>query len=88
MTVSVNVGTAPTYVPFVQLADDYDFAGNDTAEKSIKLSFSASFLDAVGATYIASPGQVPSSLGIFYLNTLSSGGGDSGAFSYTYKAIL
>jgi hypothetical protein len=88
MTVSVNVGTAPTYTPFVQLSDEYDFAGNDTSEKSTKLSFSAAFLDAVGATYIASPGQVPSSLGIFYINSLSSGGGDSVAFSYTYKAIL
>jgi len=85
ITVSVNVGTAPTYTPFVQLSDDYDFAGNDTSEKSIKLSFTAAFLDAVGATYIASPGQVPSSLGIFYINALS---GDSGSFSYTYKAIL
>ena len=85
ITVSVNVGTAPTYTPFVQLTDDYDFAGNDTSEKSIKLSFTAAFLDAVGATYIASPGQVPSSLGIFYINALS---GDSGSFSYTYKAIL
>lgn len=85
MTVSVNVGTAPTYVPFVQLSDDYDFAGNDTSEKSIKLSFTAAFLDAVGAVYIATPGQVPSSLGIYYINSLA---GDSGSFSYTYKAIL
>lgn len=85
MTVSVNVGTSPTYVPFVQLSDDYDFAGNDTSEKSIKLSFTAAFLDAVGAVYIATPGQVPSSLGIYYINALA---GDSGSFSYTYKAIL
>ena len=88
MTVSVYLGTAPTYTPSVQLSDEYDFAGTDTSEKSIKLSFSAALLDATGATYIASPGQVPSSLGIFYLNLLSTGGGDSGAFSYTYKAIL
>jgi hypothetical protein len=85
MTVSVNIGTAPTYVPFVQLSDDYDFAGNDTSEKSIKLSFTAAFLDAVGAVYIATPGQVPSSLGIYYINALA---GDSGSFSYTYKTIL
>ena len=85
MTVSVNIGTAPTYVPFVQLSDDYDFAGNDTSEKSIKLSFTAAFLDAGGVIYIASVGQVPSSLGIYYINALS---GDSGSFSYTYKTIL
>lgn len=84
MTVSVNVGTSPTYVPFIQLSDDYDFAGNDTSEKSIKLSFTAAFLDAVGAVYIATPGQIPSSLGIYYINALA---GDSGSFSYTYKAI-
>ena len=88
ITVSVYLGTAPTYTPFVQLSDEYDFAGNDTSEKSIKLSFSAALLDAVGATYIGSPGQIPSSLSILYLNSLSTGGGDSGSFSYTYKAIL
>ena len=69
----------------VQLSDEYDFAGIDSANTiSLLLNFKASYLDQVGVAYLGSVGQVPSSIVINYENNLA---GDVGTFDYYYTAI-
>jgi hypothetical protein len=69
----------------IQLTDEYDFAGIDTANTtSLLLSFTASYLDQIGVAYLGSPGQEPSSIVVNYENNLP---GDVGTFDYSYSAI-
>jgi hypothetical protein len=69
----------------IQLTDDYDFAGIDTANTiSLLLNFKASYLDQLGVAFLGSAGQVPSSIVINYENNLT---GDVGTFDYSYIAI-
>ena len=85
MTISALIGTSPSYTAAkYQMSDDYDFAGVDSNEKSLKLTFSVKFLDQTGIDYTGAVGQVPSSIAVRYTNTLS---GDSGALTYTYTSI-
>jgi len=70
----------------IQLTDEYDFAGTDSANTiSLQLDFKASYLDQVGVAYIASAGQLPSSIAISYSNSLT---GDVGTLNYSYSSIL
>jgi hypothetical protein len=85
MTISALIGTSPNYTAArYQMSDDYDFAGVDTNNKSLQLTFSVKFLDQTGTDYTGASGQVPSSIAVRYTNTLS---GDSGALTYTYTSI-
>jgi hypothetical protein len=69
----------------IQLTDEYDFAGIDTANTiSLLLNFRASYLDQLGVAFLGSAGQVPSSIVINYENNLA---GDVGTFDYSYIAI-
>jgi Major tropism determinant N-terminal domain len=68
----------------VKLSDEYDFIGTDsTGLNAIKLEFRVRFLDNTGATYTGALGQVPSSIDVQYINTMSS---DNGTFTYTYNS--
>jgi hypothetical protein len=85
MTISALIGTSPSYTAAkYQMSDDYDFAGVDTSNKSLQLTFSVKFLDQTGVDYTGASGQVPSSLAVRYTNTLN---GDSGTFTYSYTSI-
>jgi hypothetical protein len=67
----------------IQLADDYNFAGTDSGNTTAQiLTFSANFLDATGAIYVGSGGQVATTIAIYYTNTLS---GDAGTLNYSYS---
>jgi len=67
---------------YIQLSDDYDFAGRDTTNAtSPLLAFSAKFLDASGAIYTGAPGQIASNVAVFYKNTLTN---DVGRLNYSY----
>lgn len=77
--------TIATSAAVIFLVDDFDYVGNVTETDAIKLNFTASFLDEVGATYTGAPGQVPYSIAVSYTNTLAA---DAGFLSYTYTAIL
>jgi hypothetical protein len=69
----------------IQLSDEYDFAGADpNFTYAPLLDFEAKFFDQAGALYIGSAGQVPSSIAVRYLNTLSN---DNGVLSYSYQSI-
>jgi hypothetical protein len=85
LSVALNLGNGPSYNTNIQLSDEYNFAGVDTAQKSLQLVFTAALLDQTGVLYTGSLGQTPSSLAILYRNTLS---GDSGFLSYSYTIIL
>ncbi len=85
ISIALNLGNSPSYNTNIQLSDEYNFAGVDTAEKSLQLVFSAQLLDQTGTAYTALPGQIPSSLAVLYRNTLS---GDSGNLSYSYSIII
>ena len=80
MTLSADVGSAQ-----VQLCDEFDFAGNDSSGNSVKLDFSAFFLDALGVVYTGAVGQSPYSIIVYYTNTLTS---DTGSFIYSYKSSI
>ena len=70
----------------IQLSDDFNFAGSDPSDTTaLILDFSASFLDAVGATYTGAAGQQPYSIAINFSNNLS---GESGFLNYSYTATL
>ena len=87
MTISALISIAPSLSytnARYQLTDDYDFAGVDTNEKSLKLVFSVKFLDQIGADFTGAVGQVPSSIAVRYTNPLNS---DSGILTYTYTSI-
>lgn len=77
--ITADVGRAA-----IQYADDYSFAGPDASNTvSQVLTFSAVFLDASGALYTGSNGQVATSLAVYYVNTLAN---DSGILNYSYSA--
>jgi hypothetical protein len=80
MTLSADVGSAQ-----VQLCDEFDFAGNDSSGNSVKLDFSAGFLDSLGSAYTGAVGQSPYSIIVYYTNTLTS---DTGSFIYSYKSTI
>jgi hypothetical protein len=81
MTIAADITRAK-----IQLTDEYDFAGTDSANTiSLQLDFKASYLDQVGVTYQASAGQLPSSIAISYSNSLT---GDVGTLNYSYTSIL
>jgi hypothetical protein len=87
MTISalVSTGAPVSYTNTrYQMADDYDFAGVDTNDKSLKLTFSVKFLDQTGVDFTGAGGQRPSSIAVRYTNTLV---GDTGILTYTYTAI-
>ena len=67
----------------IQLADDYNFAGSDSTNVIAQvLAFSTNFLDASGNVYTGSVGQVATTIGVYYTNTLS---GDAGTLNYSYS---
>jgi len=69
----------------IQLSDEYDFAGVDSANTiSLLLNFKASFLDQIGVAYLGSVGQELRSIVVNYENNLA---GDVGTFDYSYTAI-
>jgi hypothetical protein len=71
---------------YLQLSDEYDFAGVDTAlSVSTKLTFYGKFLDAIGNVYTGAAGQVISNVAIYYTNTLSN---DVGRLNYSYSATV
>jgi hypothetical protein len=72
---------------YLQLSDDYSFAGIDTnGTISRMLDFTVSFADQLGDEYTTSSiGQIPYSLVINYTNTLAA---DAGYFSYSYTATM
>jgi hypothetical protein len=77
--VTADIGRA-----IIQYADDYTFAGTDLGNTIAQvLTFTASYLDASGAVYTGAPGQVASTIAIFYTNTLAN---DSGVINYSYTA--
>jgi hypothetical protein len=80
ITISADITNAR-----IQLTDEYDFAGEDPGNTiSVLLSFKASYDDQIGAPYIGSVGQEPSSIVVSYENNLE---GDVGEFDYSYTAI-
>jgi len=71
---------------YLQLSDEYDFAGVDTAlGVSTKLAFYGKFLDARGNVYTGAVGQVIASVAIYYTNTLQN---DQGKLNYSYSATV
>ena len=81
MTISADIDNKQ-----IQLSDDYDFAGNDSAvTTAIILDFQVYFLDATGVIYTGANGQTTASIGVYYTNNLN---GDSGTLSYSYSASL
>ena len=85
LSIALNLGTSPSYNTNIQLSDEYNFAGVDTAQRSLQLTFTAVLFDQTGAVYTGALGQTPSSLAILYRNTLS---GDFGSLAYSYSIIL
>ncbi len=85
LSIAVHANSTAPYNTNIQLSDEYNFAGIDTAEKSLKLVFSAQLFDQTGAVYTGALGQIPSSLAVLYRNNLS---GDYGFLSYSYTIIL
>ena len=68
----------------IQLSDDYNFAGSDSGNSIAQvLTFSAFFLDATGAKYTGSIGQVATTIAIYYTNNLTN---DAGTLTYSYSA--
>jgi hypothetical protein len=86
MLLTAHVGGAGS-APIVQLSDDYNFAGVDTAigtsTTSLALTFSPTLINLAGTAYTGAVGTAPYSIGIYYSNTLT---GDSGTLYYTYTA--
>jgi hypothetical protein len=82
MTISADVHNigGTSYVYPLQLSDEYDFAGTET--NSLKLDFSAVYLDAAGGIYDPTDLTPPSSIQIQYNNQLTS---DVGSFTYLYS---
>jgi len=81
LTISADIADAS-----IQLSDDYNFSGTDVAGTiATTLDFKAVYYDAVGNLYTGAGGQVPTSIVIQYINTLS---GDSGKLSYSFLALM
>jgi hypothetical protein len=68
----------------IQLSDDFNFTGLDE-NKSTLLDFQSHFLDTNGDKYTSAPGQVPSSIGIFYADAVLN---DIGTLTYSYTATF
>jgi hypothetical protein len=80
-----NIG-GTSYIYPIQLSDEYDFGGSDTAfANSLQLDFSAVYLDAGGVVYNSADTAAPSSIQIQYTNSLS---GDTGVLVYSYSVIF
>jgi hypothetical protein len=75
---------ADTDYKVAQLSDEYNIAGANASDIT-KLAFSIVLLDEIGIPYIGTTGQIPASIGIYYINTLTS---DSGYLSYTYSVVI
>jgi len=67
---------------FIQLSDEYDYAGAGAISNQLALDFKAVFLDEIHEIYTGAEGQVPSSLAIQYVNQLTN---DAGHLRFTYK---
>jgi len=82
MTISADVHNigGTSYVYPLQLSDEYDFAGTET--DSLKLDFSAVYLDAAGGIYDPTDLTPPSSIQVQYNNQLVN---DDGSFVYSYS---
>ena len=77
------------YLYQIQLSDEYDFAGTDSAQylgtTSTQLDFTANFVDADGVTYNGSNATPPSSILVKYTNTLPS---DAGYLTFSYTVAF
>jgi hypothetical protein len=68
----------------LQLSDEFDYGGLDPSNLvAIVLDFNATFLDRTGAVYTGAVGQVPYSIAINYVNSLTN---DAGTMGFTYTA--
>lgn len=73
----------------IQLSDEYNFAGTDpSGNNQMLLDFKAQFIDATGAVYTGAAGQVPTSIGIYYVNLAWGSQTDQGYFNYSYHSLL
>lgn len=73
----------------IQLSDEYNFAGTDpSGNNQMLLDFKAQFIDATGAVFTGAPGQVPTSIGIYYTNLAWGSQTDQGYFNYSYSSYL
>lgn len=73
----------------IQLSDEYNFAGTDpSGNNQMLLDFTVKFIDAVGAVFTGAPGQVPTSIGIYYTNLAWGNQTDQGYFNYSYSSTL
>jgi hypothetical protein len=71
------------------LSDEYNFAGTDpSGNNQMLLDFKAQFIDATGAVYTGAAGQVPTSIGIYYVNLAWGNQTDQGYFNYSYHSLL
>ena len=52
------------------------------------LDFKAQFIDAAGVVFTGAPGQVPTSIGIYYTNLAWGNQTDQGYFNYSYSSYL
>jgi len=78
MTISADITNAT-----IQLSDEFDVTGGISEDNQLKLDFSATFIDEVGAVYTGAVGQTPASIGIYYTNAYSA---DTGSFTYSYTS--
>ena len=73
----------------IQLSDEYNFAGTDpSGNNQMLLDFKAQFIDASGAVFTGAPGQIPTSIGIYYTNLAWGSQTDQGNFNYSYSSYL
>lgn len=73
----------------IQLSDEYNFAGSDpSGNNQMLLDFKAQFIDAAGVVFTGAPGQVPTSIGIYYTNLAWGNQTDQGYFNYSYSSYL
>jgi hypothetical protein len=73
----------------IQLSDEYNFAGTDpSGNNQMLLDFSARFIDGAGAVFTGAPGQIPTSIGIYYTNLAWGNQTDQGNFNYSYSSYL
>ena len=75
LRVTVDIGAKK-----VQLSDEYNYAGPETATEYLALEFSARLLDEVGVAVTSSTSSIPYSLQLMYANSLDGG---TVTFSYT-----
>jgi hypothetical protein len=81
LTITADIADAS-----LQLSDDYNFSGTDVAGTiATTLDFKAVYYDASGNLYTGAGGQIPTTIVVQYINTLS---GDSGKLSYSFLALM